>query len=327
MNILYTGDDKYAMITAVSIASLIENNCWDRDLHFYIVDAYQQGENREKLRRLITDNGAFCHFIPEIDYEDHIGKQVNYVRWCRVAFARLFLGDLLHDYPDVHRILYIDCDTMVRSSLKALWFMNLEGKTAAAVREPFHRNHWQNIGLERDTYFNNGVLLIDVDRWKADRLDEAAACFLNDRNGKVPYADQGVNNYILSGKVKYLHPKYNFMTMNVDMSYKEMQTFRKPVKHYSEKTYAEAGGSPVIVHFTSCFLSNRVWIQSSRHPYKQEWLDYKKITPWRDAALIEERVSGGGRFKELALVLLPRRMIIFVAGFLHSYIKPIKDRM
>lgn len=327
MNILYTGDDRYVMITAVSIVSLINNNRWDKELHFYIVDAYRQNENREKLKQLIADNGADCHFLPEVDYEGLIGKKINYARWCRVAFARLFLGELFHEYPDVHRILYIDCDTMIRGGLKALWSMDLEGRAAAVVREPFCRHHWRNIGLTQDTYFNNGVLLIDIDKWREEQLDEAAANFLYERNGKVPYADQGVNNYILSGKVKYLHPKYNFMTMNVDMSYTEMMIFRKPIKHYSEKTYAEAAENPVIVHFTTCFLSKRVWLQSSTNPYKTEWMKYKAMTPWKDMSSIEERVSGKDKLKELIIKLLPRLLVISGAGFLHSYIKPIKDRM
>lgn len=327
MNILYTGDDNYAMITAVSVISLIENNRWDHDLHFYIVDAYQNEENREKLRTLIEENGAYCHFIAEINYEAYMDKPIHYARWCRVAFARLFLDELFHKYPDVHKILYMDCDTMVRRSLKALWDMELEGKTAAVVREPFSKMHWKNLGLKRDTYFNNGILLIDIDKWRMEKLDEAAAVFLNARNGKVPYADQGVNNHILSDKVKYVHPKYNFMTMNIDMSYEEMLIFRKPVKHYTKETYLEAAKEPVIVHFTTCFLSKRVWIRSSAHPYREEWLSYKGKTPWRDEPCLEESLSWSGKCNKRIIAVMPRKVMISFAGFLHSYIKPIKDRL
>ena len=70
-----------------------------------------------------------------------------------------------------------------------------------------------------------------------------------------------------------------------------------------------------------------MWLQSSTHPYKTEWMKYKAMTPWKDMSSIEEHISGKDKLKELIIKLLPRQLVISGAGFLHSYIKPIKDRM
>ena len=51
------------------------------------------------------------------------------------------------------------------------------------------------------------------------------------------------------------------------------------------------------------------------------------MTPWKDMSSIEEHISGKDKLKELIIKLLPRQLVISGAGFLHSYIKPIKDRM
>ena len=44
------------------------------------------------------------------------------------AFSRLFISELL---PDVERVVYLDCDTLVRGSLKELFTMDLHGKPIA----------------------------------------------------------------------------------------------------------------------------------------------------------------------------------------------------
>jgi lipopolysaccharide biosynthesis glycosyltransferase len=55
------------------------------------------------------------------------------------AYARIFLSDILP--ASWSKVLYLDCDLIVRRSLLELWSTELDGYAIAAVREPGNQHH------------------------------------------------------------------------------------------------------------------------------------------------------------------------------------------
>ena len=70
-------------------------------------------------------------------------------------------------------MIYLDADTLVVASIRALWDLPLQGAPVAAVSnvtEAAMQPHLAALGfVEPASYFNAGVLLIDLDRWRSER--------------------------------------------------------------------------------------------------------------------------------------------------------------
>src|SRR5690606_13107876 len=121
--------------------------------------------------------------------------------------------------PQVERVLYLDCDTLVRAPIEELIERDLAGHSIAAVRDTrgAHitsgrdlRNN-QDLFDVADPYFNAGVVLIDVARWRAanivDRLEEALTGGVMAR---IHY-DQDFLNLVFKNDWLRLDPRWNLI--------------------------------------------------------------------------------------------------------------------
>lgn len=76
------------------------------------------------------------------------------------------------------------------------------------------------------------------------------------------------------------------VTIFHDFSYRELLVYRKTAdEYYTEIQLREAVNNPSIVHFTTSFLSKRVWMIDCEHQYVDEWLMCKSISPWKENEL------------------------------------------
>ena len=88
--------------------------------------------------------------------------------WSPIILARLVMSKFLPE--NVNRILYLDCDAIVRHNLNKLWSTTLdETDVIAAVIKPTVAQKTRNrLNLPQDCYYyNSGVLLVDLAKWRA----------------------------------------------------------------------------------------------------------------------------------------------------------------
>ena len=85
---------------------------------------------------------------------------------------------------------------------------------------------------------------------------------------------------------------------------------------------------PVIIHFTTSFLSRRPWIEGCRHRYLGEWKKYKDMSPWKNAPIWKYAKLGGirGWYIE-SIEKIPRRMTIRLSGVLQAFGRPWINRI
>lgn len=108
---------------------------------------------------------------------------------------------------------------------------------------------------------NAGVMLIDLGKWKEQRVEEKLMRYIEGKNGKIQQGDQGALNAVLRHDTYCFESRCNSVTIFYDFSYEEMLIYRKPPKgYYSEAEVREATEHPVIIHFMTPFLSRRPWI-------------------------------------------------------------------
>ena len=229
MNIVYSSSDSYAPIAGVSIMSLLHNNTDSESINIYMIDNSISAENKHRFEEMVGKYGRTIHFIPQPDLNKKAGVEIEVGRWNISTFFRLFLCTILPD--DIDRCIYLDCDTVIRHSLKEFWETDLGDKVVAAVDDCRSDRYKTELNLDSNsTYTNNGVLLIDLKSWREMNVEKEFLDFIIAHNGDITYVDQGVLNGVLAkkGLVKVVHTKYDAMTVFFDFNFKDLMKVRKP---------------------------------------------------------------------------------------------------
>lgn len=326
-HIVYASDDGFAEILGVSLVSLFENSRDMREIRVYVLDSGISEHNRERIEEVcIRYQRPLPVWLKARNITEELGMRVAADRGSLSQFARLFVAS---DLPGgLERVLYLDCDIIFCQSVSLLWNLDMHGKTIAALNDAFSRQYRANINLEpEDVMFNSGVMLIDLGCWKQQKVEERLLKFIAMKQGRIQQGDQGALNAVLSHDVYCFNPRFNSVTIFYDFTYHELYVYRKPAgEYYTEAEIKEATEHPVIIHFTTSFLSRRPWVKDCHHRYCELWRSYKAESPWRNEPLREDtrpawKLRGIRIFKKL-----PRGLAMHIAGFLQAYGRPIKNK-
>jgi lipopolysaccharide biosynthesis glycosyltransferase len=185
---------------------------------------------------------------------------------------RLLLPRLL---PEAERVIYLDADTIVTSSLRRLWELDLDGHCAAAVRDggtafaagPLGPD-WRALGLEPgQPYFNAGVLVMALDAWRSDAVGERALEVL--RTSTSRWGDQDGLNVVLGGHWKEVPRRWNLQTPDVEGRSLAWALWRDDLE--------EALRDPAVIHYSE---RDKPWDPGCGHPLKDLWFDALDKTDW-----------------------------------------------
>lgn len=320
MNILYTCDDNYVWLMGISMLSLFENNKTADRICVYVSGEYISETNRGKLKGIAHRYGRECTIIdmPELD----IPETLCTMRWPKSAFARLYSPSFLPE--GVSKILYIDCDTMIRDTLEGLWNVNTNEYPVYGKKDCIGANYRKNIGIDGSgLYINAGVLLLNLTELRKLDIPALIDDFLSGYGRFIHYADQDILNGMFKGRFGVLPPEYNVMTLEFMYSYDQLGILRKPVNYYPRDEIEKAAEHPCIVHFTTCMLNTRPWFKGSPHPLANEFIYYKGISPWEAHELHEASVCISFKCRLLKLLRrFPQKMELAVLGMVHADLYP-----
>lgn len=330
-HIVYASDDRFAEILGVSLVSLYENSKDMDDIVVYILDSGITDENKHKLLSVCKSYmRSSVGFIPAKNISEKISMDVAIDRGSLSQYARLFVSS---DLPtDLDKVLYLDCDTIIMKSIKEIWNLDLHGKTIGALMDAFSKYYRANIDLrENDIMFNSGVMLINLEKWRAQNVEGKLLEFIVAKNGRIQQGDQGALNHVLSRDTYCFEPRFNSVTIFYDFTYKEMLIYRKPPIFYAEAQIKEAVENPSIIHFTTSFLSKRVWMKGCMHRDVGEWLRYKKLGPWKEEPLWEDNRPKWKQQGIKIYKIFPRRIAVRIASVIQTFgrpiVKKIKDKL
>ncbi len=322
---MYLCDNNYAYIAGISIISLLDNNKDAAEISIYIVEDGVDEENKLKLREIVDKYQRHITFIHKPSLKPLLGEKIELHWWIENVFSRVFLQEVFKDYPELERIIYIDCDTLVLGRISDLWSIELEDYIAAGVCEAMGDYHKKAIGLKPEAnYFNAGMFLINLSKWRSCNIDKKASDFVQAHDGKLEYADESVINGVLSSEIMRLNPKYNVTSLTIYFNEKELKRYRKSFFTHSEEERKEALNDPRIIHFTSTYVDNRPWVEGCHHPFKDKWDYYKSKSPWSIYSLSKDKRSKMKKIARCLAMMIPKKLRIEVTGFIHAYIKPLK---
>jgi lipopolysaccharide biosynthesis glycosyltransferase len=140
---------------------------------------------------------------------------------CTPHYFRLLMPFLL---PEHALAIYIDADTIILDDITPLWDTELEDYAVGAVRDYLPCIHdavsnWHELGLNPEApYFNSGVLVADLQRWREERIPQRvlAVCRENHEHlraqNRWPQYDQYGLNVVIHGRWKQLPRSWNHGT-------------------------------------------------------------------------------------------------------------------
>lgn len=280
MNVVYAANDNYARHLGTSLYSLLDRNQGVSEITAYILSVRLSEENQTHLRSIGEKFGRKIEIIELGDVENKFDYKIDTGGFNISTMSRLFIGDVLP--REVERVIYMDCDTVVLSSLQKLWDTCLGSYIIGAVMEPtIYQVVKRAIDLtEEDPYFNAGVLVIDLTRWRQEHVQTQLLEFYQGKGGQLFACDQDAINGTLKGRIKPLSPRYNFFTNYRYFSYEELVKQSAVYGKVTKESFRKAKKHPAVVHYMG---DERPWIAGNLNHYRKAYEYYLAQTPWRDS--------------------------------------------
>lgn len=315
MNILFATDEKFAEICTVAMRSIAIN---DDGVHFFVIQDRVSDFSMSKMKDSLRGFNCEITFIKAERVEEKFNVNIKSGIWPLTTLQRLFLCNYLPS--DLNKILYLDCDIIARKSVRSLYDLDLKNdEFCAAVPDCVSDMCRRNIGISNtSTYFNAGVLLINLDLWRREKVSNKFLEIINKKEGKLQYLDQDVMNIAFENKIKVVDAKYNVTSFEYAYGYDELMFYHN-ANHYIDKTeFENAVNDPYIFHFTNDMLLTRPWISGNNHPFFSEWIAIRKKTAWGNEKLWDNNEKWSVKVKRCLANHLPRKIVLHLAKYINK---------
>ena len=248
--IVLAGDRNYTTQLETTIKSILYHN---RDVKIYILNQDIMPDWFRKPRKIASMLGSEIIDVklPEQtvfqDWEkqDHISS---------IAYARFFIPE----YVPEDKVLYLDSDLIVNTSLEKLFSIDLENRLLAAVKD--------TDGIT----FNTGVLLINNEKWRQEKLKErlieqSVVTIKEVKEGNFEHfnGDQTILNQVCSSQWLELNRIYN------------LQVGHDIVALYNNwQGHLAFNDKPVVIHFTTF---RKPWTTLIANRYRDLWWEFHDL--------------------------------------------------
>jgi len=250
--IFLVSDDNYVNHLMITINSIFSTCKTPKKIKVFIIDGGISKENKERISKIMKNykNIQFKKInIKKYEKLNKIGI------WGWTAYYRL---EIMKMFPK-EKVIYLDCDMIVKSDLSELFRINLNGKTIGAVKDYY-------ISLiKKEDYFNSGIMLIDCKKWAEKGYSKKFFEWYFKNKEKVSYPDQDTLNGILKGDWKELPLEWNRQRILLEYSSKKFGI--------NKKIYNNLKKNPKVIHYTGRV---KPWHRRYIFPDKKEYIYHAK---------------------------------------------------
>lgn len=248
--IVLAGDRNYTTQLETTIKSILYHN---RDVKIYILNQDIMPDWFRKPRKIARILGSDI-----IDVK--LPKKAVFQDWTKqdhissIAYARYFIPDYI---PEA-KVLYLDSDLIVNTSLEKLFSLDLEKKLLAAVKD--------TDGIT----FNTGVLLINNEKCRQEKLKEqlieqSIATIREVEEGRFENfnGDQTILNQVCSNQWLELDKEFNLQVGH------DITAFYNKWNNYFNEVVP-----PSIIHFVSY---RKPWTTLIANRYRDLWWEFHDL--------------------------------------------------
>lgn len=256
LNVVFTVDKNYIQHFTVACVSLLENNfgkinrimviCDFEDLPIFdsVLEFFKLKYNF-KIEKYQLDSQVLTGF----KISHHISK---------ATYFRLLISEVLP--KDLNKVLFLDSDIVVTGDISELADMDFKdnGYYVYAVDHNYTKDELErlaSIGYRSNKYFNAGIMLINLEKWRKDAISNILLKNAKKYNDILLWWDQDVLNISFESSWGELDYTYNAFGITIKPEY-----------------------TPKIIHYTG---SSKPWHFFNRHHYKSLYWKYLKLTPFK----------------------------------------------
>ncbi len=210
--IFYACDDAFIKYTIVSLKSMIENASKDYLYDIHVLSTTATEEMKAKVLNLQNENFTVT-FDDVSSYLESISEKLP-IRdyYSKTTYYRLFIADM---FPQLDKVIYIDSDTVVQGDISELYMTDIGDNLVGACHEQamvqvdtYGTYVEKNIGIDRNKFFNAGLLLINTKLFREIRVLEKFIELLGVYNFIVTQ-DEDYLNVICKDRVFFLDQRWN----------------------------------------------------------------------------------------------------------------------
>lgn len=181
VHIAMTLDPKYFRGTVAAVNSVLRHSTCPENVFFHFIASDSSPVNPNQLTLLqsvFPSLNSKVYVFREDIVTDLISSSIRPALDNPLNYARTYLAEMLESC--VRRVVYLDSDVVVVDDIENLWKISLTGSRTIGAPEYCHVNFtkyftnefWFNRGLttvfegKRPCYFNTGVMVMDLERWR-----------------------------------------------------------------------------------------------------------------------------------------------------------------
>lgn len=310
--VVMAGGQNYALYLVVCLASLFANAAPETRyrVHVMVSTAYAP-DVRERFAQLERQfPGHAISFAVMGDAFADVSIRTSHVDLH--TYLRLLIPQ---QFPELSRCIYLDGDTVVEQDLTEFFTQPMDdayltGVMAAAYHARPDARAQRDGMPSYDRYVNAGVLVMNLDKIRADGLPER---FLELADADFESDDQDVLNVACYQGIHVVPMRFNLMTKYLPLSERRFAEIPGVARCWDVDELRQALASPVIIHYAdkrkpwadlSVDLAGRWWFYAVRSPYRDEAIDrllpgaiaaasavvvsYRDLLPGRGAAIDAE---------------------------------------
>ncbi len=232
--------DNYSSIVAVTLQSFVDHHTNESVFIFHIVSEAMSADNLAYLKSVIAPRPSWQLVYHPIEKKNlaHIPTGPFTIH----TWYRIFLDQLLPE--EVEKVLYLDADTLIASSIDELFQIPLENVAIGAAKDQqnFIIATKQRIGLpQQHTYVCAGVLLMNLSYWRKHNIAQQILDWAIANAHRLGCPDQDAINVVLREKTVVLPAKWGIIARNFLYD-----------AFYQTEEAAEAYHHPCIIHYAGC---------------------------------------------------------------------------
>ena len=221
-------DSNFTIHCAVTLTSLFANN---RNSEFcvHIIASTLPEADQKALSSIAESYGnKICFYFPEKDLLNNFSIKKSGNRISIATYYRCLLSRILP--VNIDKILYMDCDIVVLNDISEFWNTDITQYAIGCIEDigSDEEEYYSRLQYDKKySYFNAGVLLINLKYWREHKIDEMCEQYFLAHSDRIRFNDQDLLNALLYKDKLFVPFRWNVQ----DTFYR--RTYSHKVKEHS----------------------------------------------------------------------------------------------
>jgi len=203
--LVFSIDDAYVMPFKVLWNSLIKTDSIPSNTPIFMLhEGTLSAKSIENLKLFTEKYGRSISFLNAQRFVPNDLPLSRHIS--RASYYRLFISSILPS--NISSVVYLDVDAVAVNSLRHLFELKMN-LPLAAIDQMSPQDAFRLFGEMSGNYFQSGVLVIDLDIWRMEGIEQKFTKILCEERNRILWWDQDILNIAFEGRWQRLPLWFN----------------------------------------------------------------------------------------------------------------------